>query len=166
MVAGGMSAREGVVRDLHGHIHTAIFKIDNQQGLYSIWNSAQCYMAIWMGREIGREWSEAKWSCSVVSNSLRPRGLQATRLLRPWDFPGKNTGVGCHFLLQEVSWPRDGTWVSHSASRCFNLWATRVENRYMYMYGWLSSLFTWNYHNIINWLDSTTKKKQCVVEAM
>ena len=55
MVAGGMSAREGVVRDLHGHIHTAIFKIDNQQGLYSIWNSAQCYMAIWMGREFGRE---------------------------------------------------------------------------------------------------------------
>ena len=26
----------------------------------------------------------------------------ATRLLRPWDFPGKNTGVGCHFLLQEI----------------------------------------------------------------
>ena len=29
-------------------------------------------------------------------------GLQPTRLLRPWDFPGKNTGVGCHFLLQEI----------------------------------------------------------------
>ena len=27
-------------------------------------------------------------------------GLQPTRLLRPWDFPGKNTGVGCHFLIQ------------------------------------------------------------------
>ena len=26
----------------------------------------------------------------------------AYRLLRPWDFPGKNTGVGCHFLLQEI----------------------------------------------------------------
>ena len=37
---------------------------------------------------------------SVVSNSLQPHGLQPTRLLRPWDFPGKNTGVGCHFLLQ------------------------------------------------------------------
>ena len=36
-----------------------------------------------------------KWSHSVVSDSLRPRGLQPTRLLRPWDFPGKSTGVGC-----------------------------------------------------------------------
>ena len=40
-----------------------------------------------------------KWSCSVMSNSLRPHGLQPTRLLRPWDFPGKSTGVGCHCLL-------------------------------------------------------------------
>ena len=37
---------------------------------------------------------------SVVSDSVRPHGLQPTRLLRPWDSPGKNTGVGCHFLLQ------------------------------------------------------------------
>ena len=29
----------------------------------------------------------------------RPHGLQPTRLLRPWDFPGKSTGVGCHHLL-------------------------------------------------------------------
>ena len=35
-----------------------------------------------------------------MSNSVRPHGLQPTRLLRPWDSPGKNTGVGCHFLLQ------------------------------------------------------------------
>ena len=37
-----------------------------------------------------------KWSRSVVSDSLRPHGLQPTRLLCPWDFPGKNTGVGCY----------------------------------------------------------------------
>ena len=41
-------------------------------------------------------------SCSVVSDSLRPRGLQPTRLLCPWDSPGKNTGVGCHSLLQGI----------------------------------------------------------------
>ena len=35
-----------------------------------------------------------------MSNSVRPHGLQPTRLLRPWDSPGNNTGVGCHFLLQ------------------------------------------------------------------
>ena len=41
-----------------------------------------------------------KWSRSVVSDSVRPHGLQPTRLLHPWDFPGKSTGVGCHCLLQ------------------------------------------------------------------
>ena len=39
-------------------------------------------------------------SRSVVSNSVRPHRWQPIRLPRPWDFPGKNTGVGCHFLLQ------------------------------------------------------------------
>ena len=44
-----------------------------------------------------------KWSRSVVSNSSWPHGLQPTRLLRPWDFPGKSTGVGCHCLLSQGS---------------------------------------------------------------
>ena len=35
-----------------------------------------------------------------MSNSVRPHRRQPTRLLCPWDSPGKNTGVGCHFLLQ------------------------------------------------------------------
>ena len=37
---------------------------------------------------------------SVVSDSVRPHSQQPTRLPCPWDSPGKNTGVGCHFLLQ------------------------------------------------------------------
>ena len=36
------------------------------------------------------------------SNSMRPPGLQPTRLLCPCDSPGKNTGVGCHALLQGI----------------------------------------------------------------
>ena len=39
-------------------------------------------------------------SCSVVSDSVRPHRRQPTRLPHPWDSPGKNTGMGCHFLLQ------------------------------------------------------------------
>ena len=39
-------------------------------------------------------------SRSVMSDSVRPHRRQPTRLHRPWDSPGKNTGVGCHFLLQ------------------------------------------------------------------
>ena len=47
------------------------------------------------------------WSHSVVSDSLWPHELQPTRLLRPWDFPGKSTGVGCHCLLHFASF----TWI-------------------------------------------------------
>ena len=44
----------------------------------------------------------ASSTCSVLYNSLRPHGLQPTRLLCPWDAPGKNAGVGCHSLLQGI----------------------------------------------------------------
>ena len=37
-----------------------------------------------------------------MSISLWPHGLQPASHLCPWDFPGKNTGVGCHFLLQDL----------------------------------------------------------------
>ena len=42
--------------------------------------------------------------CSVIklNPTLWPHGLQPTRLLCPWDSPGKNTGVGCHFLLKGI----------------------------------------------------------------
>ena len=43
-----------------------------------------------------------KWSCSVVFYSSRPHGLQPTRLLHPWDFPSKSTGVGCHCPLWKI----------------------------------------------------------------
>ena len=45
-----------------------------------------------------------KWrvSCLVMSDSLWSHGLQPTRLLCPWDFSGKNTGVGSHSLLQGI----------------------------------------------------------------
>ena len=41
-------------------------------------------------------------SHSVVSDCLRPHGLQPARLPCPWDSPGKNTGLGCHALLQGI----------------------------------------------------------------
>ena len=40
--------------------------------------------------------------CSVIADSLRPCALWTTRLLCPWDSPGKNTGVGCRFLLKGI----------------------------------------------------------------
>ena len=50
-----------------------------------------------------------KWSRSVVSDFSRPNGLQPTRLLRPWDFPGKSTGVDCHCLLRNLF---QETWIA------------------------------------------------------
>ena len=42
------------------------------------------------------------FSWSVVFNSLQLHGLKPSRLLCPWDFPGKNIGKSCHFLLQGI----------------------------------------------------------------
>ena len=61
-------------------------------------------------------------SRSVVSNSVWPQGLWPARLLCPRDSPGKNTGVGCHFLLQGV-FRIQGL---HTAGRFFTIWATRT----------------------------------------
>ena len=67
----------------------------------------------------GGKW---KWSCSVVSDSLWHYGLQPPRLLQPWDFPGLNTGVSCHFLLQGI-FPTQGSTshIPHCRQTLFHL---------------------------------------------
>ena len=57
---------------------------------------------------------------SVVSDSVPPHGPYPAGLLCPWDFPGKSTGVGCHFLLQGI-FPTQGSnlgflYLRHSAT--------------------------------------------------
>ena len=66
-----------------------------------------------------------------MPNFLRTHGLQLSRLLCPWDFPGKDTGLGCHFLLQGI-FPTQGSnpgllhcrqivyWLSYKGSPFFN----------------------------------------------
>ena len=46
--------------------------------------------------------SQCVLSRSDVSESLQPHGLEPARLLCPWNFPGKNTVVGCHAFLQGI----------------------------------------------------------------
>ena len=63
-----------------------------------------------------KRWNKKCCCClvaSVVSDSVRPHRLQPTRLHHPWDSPGKNTGVGCHFLLQCMKWKVKGKSLSH-----------------------------------------------------
>ena len=65
------------------------------------------------------------YSGALVTRLLRPHGPQAARLLFSRDSPGKNTGVGCHFLLQRILQPRNRTHVSCIAGWFFTYWATR-----------------------------------------
>ena len=69
------------------------------------------FIAQWSKQIIGqiqtqegkKQTSSFSWCCqvaSVVSDPVRPHRRQPTRLPCPWDSPGKNTAVGCHFLLQ------------------------------------------------------------------
>ena len=56
------------------------------------------------------------WVTSVLSDSVRPHRRQPTRLPRPWDSPGKNTGVGCHFLqCMSEKWKWSRSVVSDSS---------------------------------------------------
>ena len=71
-----------------------------------------------------------KWSHSVVSDPQQPHGLQPTRLLRLWDFPGKSTGVGCHCIYTHKyifdiiymyiyisNWPRQSLMLANNKDR-------------------------------------------------
>ena len=79
----------------------------------------------WVANSFSNAW---KWKVKVKSLShiwlLETRGLQPTRLLCPWDFPGESTGVGCHCLLQWM-WELDykESWVLKNW--CF--WAVVLE---------------------------------------
>ena len=65
---------------------------------------------------------------SVVSDPLQPCGLKPTRLLCPWDFPGKNTGVAYHFLFQVLLLNFKG---SHMLNFIILLWS-RLANCLLY----------------------------------
>ena len=77
-----------------------------------------------------------------VHDSLWPRGLQPTRLLHPWEFPGKHTGVGCHFLFQEI-FPTQGLNPGLPHYRqTLSIWGTR-EAPQLPHYLCLSCLLIW-----------------------
>ena len=83
-----------------------------------------------------------KWSRSVLSDPQRSHGLQPTRLLRPWDFPGKSTGVECHCLLY-LGHPRNTLMLGflHSLFSlclprpiCLHVWANLVLLRFVLLH--------------------------------
>ena len=71
-----------------------------------------------------------KWSCSV-SDSLWPHGLQPTSFLRPWDFPGKSTGVNCHCLLRNVEQLMYNWYIPRSLCLIFLLLLVSYSTKYI-----------------------------------
>ena len=69
-----------------------------------------------------------KWSRSVMSNSWRPHGLQPTRLLRPWDFPGKSTRLGCHNHCQ---------WSTNSSFAFWNFLEMSFSEYFLSAVSWI-----------------------------
>ena len=77
-------------------------------------------------------------------------GLSLSRLLSPWDFPGNNTGLGCHFLLQGIFLTRDWIYISFIGRRIlffFKHWATREALIYKLHMLYLHSML-FRYHLI------------------
>ena len=74
--------------------------ITNKGLLYSTGNFAQCYVEAWMGGEFVGEQIHVHVCAKSLPSCLtvRPYGLQPAS--SPWNSPGQNTGVGCHFHLQ------------------------------------------------------------------
>ena len=66
----------------------------------------QAIILEWVAISFSNAWKwKVKSEVIQLRQTLRPHGLQPTRLLHPWDFLGKSTGVGCHCLLRYM-------WVS------------------------------------------------------
>ena len=61
-----------------------------------------CVNILWVLRKNTVRISKVLYVLTRLCPTLRPHGLQPASLLRPWDFPGKSTGVCCHFLLQGI----------------------------------------------------------------
>ena len=87
----------------------------------------------------GEKW---KGSRSVVSDSKRPHGLQPTRLLCPWDFPGKSTGVGCHCPLcktwKQPKNPSTDEWIKMWCIYTMEYYSDIKKNQIMHLqqYRW------------------------------
>ena len=89
------------------------------------------------------------FSYSMVSNSLWPHGLEPTRLLCLWSFPGKNTGMDCHFLLQRI-FPSTRERTSNNSVQNSLFYFIFVRQTHWFLdhsRGWkpFTNLFIWKY---------------------
>ena len=121
MVSSGYMSSRGIagsygsfIPSFLRNLHTVLYRSEVAQSCLTLCDPMDCSLPCssihgifqarvleWVTISFSRNW-KWKWSRSVVSDSLRPHGLWPTRFLCPWDFPSKDTGVGCYFLLQRI----------------------------------------------------------------
>ena len=92
---------------LHCPLHTVSTRKSTYLGSPAMFleRSLNLLWALWVSSDSALALSQLVCACSatsVLSDSLRPYGLQSARFLCPWDSPCQNTGVGCHALLQGI----------------------------------------------------------------
>ena len=82
------------------HIYPLLFGFPSPSGHHRALRRAPCAQQFLISYPF---YVCASTQCQLSQfNSLQPHGLQPARLFYPLDFPGKNTGICCHFLLQET----------------------------------------------------------------
>ena len=135
-----------------GHTFSLVFSprscidLGFQLGLWSVLSKTFCL--VW---GVGPSFVLFACVClvtQVLSNSLRPHGLWPTRLLCPWDFLGKNTGVCCHALLQGI-FPTQG-------------WNQNLLHCGQILYHWaiLGSLYAYGYPIVLAPFVEKIRKKE------
>ena len=88
-----------------------------------------------------------RWSSSVLSYPQRSHGLQPSRLLLPWDFSGKSTGVGCHCLrVCTYTWENSIVSVLKSKKKFHQIFCSTFVNTFAHI---LCYIF-WNFLNTIH----------------
>ena len=86
-----------------------------------------------------------------MSNSVQPYGQEPARLLCPWDSSGKNTGVGCHALLQ-------GTFLTQGMNLCLFMIPALADEFF--------ATSATNLDTVLNSRDITLPTKVCIVKAV
>ena len=94
----------------------------------------------WSGLPFPSPMHESESEVAQSCPTLRLRGLQPTRLLRLWDFPGKSTGVGCHCLLRFIVTSNCYIYASFCSSLSFSSFSLQTRSQSQLKLTWRASV--------------------------
>ena len=101
--ANGLRGMESTLKVIAKHWEQSLCsRTDTDYNVSHIYNDSSSTQSSVQFSSVAQSCRAGIYVSSVMSNSWQLHGLKPARLLCPWDSPGKNTGVGCHFLLQGI----------------------------------------------------------------